>query len=108
MSFLLRPIWSFWSARGEILEAWIVPKRIEHRIEPDQRKSKQHAHAKRGLEQFLQSAYGAVRLSHLRGYPGKSFSVKLEAHHADNIALRFGDQRLKRFALEGKPEAVIN
>ena len=34
--------------------------------------------------------------------------VKLEAHDAGYIALRFGGERLQRFALRREPEAVVN
>ena len=42
---------------AEFLEARIIPERIEHRIEPEQRRSKRHAFSQRAearqREQFL-------------------------------------------------------
>ena len=34
---------SLWLLFAEFLEAWIIPERIEHRIEPEQRGSEGHA-----------------------------------------------------------------
>jgi len=43
--------------RGEFLEARIIPERIEHGIEPEQRRSERHVFGQRTLardrEQFL-------------------------------------------------------
>src|SRR5437763_12750176 len=63
---------------SEFLEARIIPKLIEHRIEPEQRGSKRHSKREyariRYRKQFLQSSYSTVGFAHLRGYPGKSLN----------------------------------
>ena len=52
--------------RGESLEARVVPDRIEHGIEPEQRRSERRACGRRTVirdrQKFLQSGNGAVRL----------------------------------------------
>ena len=63
---------------GEFLEARIIPKRIEHWIEPEQRGSERHGCTQwafiRYRKHFLQSSYSTVGFAHLRGYAGKSLN----------------------------------
>ena len=57
------------------MEARIISERIEHRIEPEQRRSERHAPAQGTLvrygQEFLQSGHGAVGFSCLRRHPGE-------------------------------------
>ena len=76
---------------GKFLEARIVPERIEHGIEPEQRRSEPHiaqGTIRRHREYFLQGADGTVGFAHLRCYPSKNLdrsrtqdSVFLNGHH---------------------------
>src|SRR5204863_1442914 len=56
---------------GEFLEARIIPERIEHRIELEQRGSEGHGRSQWGFircrKQFLQRGNGAIRFAHFRG-----------------------------------------
>src|SRR5438876_3264381 len=61
--------------RNEFLEARIVPKRIEIRIEPEQRRSKRHIKAAGWCRKyFLQSSDGVVGLSRARGHAGENLN----------------------------------
>src|SRR6266480_969577 len=52
---------------NKFLEARIIPKRIEHRIEPKQRRSERHVKAAAWFRKyFLQSGGGSFRLSRAR------------------------------------------
>src|SRR5205085_2660246 len=58
---------SLWLLFAEFLEARIIPQRIEHRIEPEQRRSERRLPSTqrtlvRDREQFLQGGPGAIRL----------------------------------------------
>ena len=58
------------------MEARIIPKWIEHRIEPEERRRERRlASTERSFvgncEQFLQSRDGLIGLSELRRHPGK-------------------------------------
>src|SRR5436190_15924763 len=68
---------SLWFLFAEFLEAWIIPKRIEHWIEPEQRGSERQATiqktAVRHGEQFLQSNESAIGLPHLSCYASYDF-----------------------------------
>src|SRR5947207_14045985 len=61
---------SLWFLFAEFLEAWIIPKRIEHGIEPEQRGSERHSCRQcvsvGYRQEFLQSGNGAVEFSHAR------------------------------------------
>src|SRR6266487_6363648 len=60
---------------AELLEARIVPKRIEHRIEPEERRSERHACGHAAIawyrKYFLQSGDGAVGFPQACRYPGQ-------------------------------------
>ena len=61
---------------SEFLETRIIPERIEHRIEPEERRSERHVcGVKRAFvrcrEQFLQGGDGAVGFFHPRRHSGK-------------------------------------
>src|SRR5205814_7818562 len=66
---------SLWLLFAEFLEAWIIPERIEHGIEPEERGSERRARTQctrvRDREQFLYSSDGAVGFRDLRRHPGE-------------------------------------
>src|SRR5437763_12817202 len=66
---------SFWLRRREdFLKTRIIAERVEHWIEPKQRKSERHARSQCALgryrQQFLQRGDGPIRLSQLCCYSG--------------------------------------